>query len=351
MITTDASSDFPWPDPALVVRETSIDRPAFPVIDAHNHLSDEFGAGWFRRDPRELEEKMDEVGVSTFIDLDGAWGEAVLLHRLDKFKTAMGDRYEVCTGVDWSQWGEKRSGFGEWTAGRLVQDVSRGATGIKIWKPFGLEVTDHTGTLAPIDTEQLDPLWDTAARLGVPVVIHTADPVAFFDPIDERNERTDELAEFPEWSFSDERFPSFGELMAQLERLVARHPATTFVGAHVGCYAENLGWVGRMLDQYPNFNVDIAARLGELGRQPYTAHRFFTEHSDRILFGLDYPGFPDLYRVYYRFLETDDEYFDYGIGERPEQGRWRIYGINLPTDALEKIYRTNAARIFRLPSD
>ena len=343
-----SSPPFPWPEPALVVRETTIERPAFPVVDAHNHLSDEFGAGWFRRDPNELAEAMDTAGVETFIDLDGAWGEDVLLHRLDTFKAALGDRYQVATGVDWSRWDDKGAAFGVWAAGRLAEDVNRGAVGIKIWKPFGLEITDHAGALVPVDTEQMDPLWEAAGQLDVPVVIHTADPVAFFDPIDEHNERTDELAEFPEWGFSGERFPSFDELMGQLERLVAGHPATTFVGAHVGCYAENLGWVGRMLDRYPNFNVDIAARLGELGRQPHTARRFFIEYADRILFGLDYPGFPDLYRVYYRFLETDDENFDYGVGPRPGQGRWRIHGIHLPDDVLEQIYRTNAQRIFHL---
>ena len=339
---------FPWPTPALVVPHTRVERPAFPAVDAHNHLSDEFGAGWFRRDPTELAAMLDRVGITTLIDMDGAWGADVLDQRLSVFKAALGPRYEVCTGVDWSRWREEGTSFGARAASRLEQDVERGAVGVKIWKPFGLEVVDHTGTLVPVDTEQLDEVWETAARLDVPVVVHIADPVAFFDPIDERNERTDELARHPERSFSGRRYPPFEALMAQFESLVSRHAGTTFVGAHVGCYAENLGWVGGMLERYPNFNVDIAARLGELGRQPYSARRFFMEHADRILFGLDDPSSDELYRTYYRFLETADEYFDYGVGERPGQGRWHIYGIDLPQDVLEKVYRTNAERIFHL---
>ena len=143
-------------------------------------------------------------------------------------------------------------------------------------------------------------------------------------------------------------FPPFDELLAAFERLVARHPGTTFVGAHVGCAAEDLGLVGRLLDDHPNLSVDIAARLGELGRQPYTARAFFLRHADRILFGVDVGPDPDVYAVHYRFLETFDESFDYGTEPVPGQGRWQIHGIGLPDDVLRKVYRDNARRILRL---
>jgi predicted TIM-barrel fold metal-dependent hydrolase len=133
--------------------------------------------------------------------------------------------------------------------------------------------------------------------------------------------------------------------MDALQNMVARHPQTTFVGAHVGCYAENLGWVGQMLDRCPNFYVDISARIGELGRQPYTARRFFIQYADRILFGTDQSASVEMYRLHYRFLETDDEYFNYGLGEIPGQGRWQIYGLFLPDDVLEKVYFRNAERV------
>jgi predicted TIM-barrel fold metal-dependent hydrolase len=173
-----------------------------------------------------------------------------------------------------------------------------------------------------------------------------ADPVAFFDPIDETNERWEELGAHPDWAFTSPPFPSFMSIISGLASLVARHPNTTFIGAHVGCYAENLGWVGALLDRCQNFYVDISARIGELGRQPYTARRFFMHYADRILFGSDMGPDKDAYRIYYRFLETDDEYFNYNPGELPLQGRWHVHGLYLPEEVLKKIYSENAQRVF-----
>jgi predicted TIM-barrel fold metal-dependent hydrolase len=177
------------------------------------------------------------------------------------------------------------------------------------------------------------------------VLIHVADPVAFFDPIDATNERWEEIGAHPDWAFTSPPFPPFMHIIAGLANLVARHPHTTFIGAHVGCYAENLGWVGALLDRCPNFFVDISARIGELGRQPYTARRFFLQYADRILFGSDMGPEPEAYRIIYRFLETDDEYFNYNTGPVPQQGRWHVSGLYLPDDVLEKVYFQNAARI------
>jgi predicted TIM-barrel fold metal-dependent hydrolase len=207
-------------------------------------------------------------------------------------------------------------------------------------------VKDPEGKRVAVDDARLDPIWQTAAELGLPVTIHIADPVAFFDPLDRFNERWEELQAHPDWQFPSPPFPPFEQVLEELANLVRRNPATTIIAAHVGCYAENLGWVDRLLDECPNFNVDISARISELGRQPYSARRLFIKHADRILFGTDAGPSLDYYRTYYRFLETDDEYFDYTPGcGIPAQGRWNIYGLNLPDDVLQKVYYQNAERL------
>ncbi len=196
-----------------------------------------------------------------------------------------------------------------------------------------------------VDDPRLESIWQTAGELGLPVIIHVADPVAFFDPIDETNERWEELGEHPDWAFTSPPYPPFLHIMDGLANMVARHPGTTFIGAHVGCYAENLEWVGALLDRCPNFYVDISARIGELGRQPYSARRFFLRYADRILFGSDMGPEPEAYRIIYRFLETEDEYFNYNTGPIPQQGRWYVNGLHLPNEILEKVYSRNAERI------
>jgi predicted TIM-barrel fold metal-dependent hydrolase len=335
------------PVPRLVVRETRIDRPRFPVIDAHNHLALPFGGqwNWDTRPISQLLDILDAANVRVYVDLDGGWGEDVLERHLDYFKAAAPDRFRVFGGVQWDAWPEHGDRFGEWAAQRLRAQAARGAEGLKIWKPFGLQVRDHQGTLVSVDDRRLDPLWATAGELGLPVTIHIADPVAFFDPLDNTNERWDELHAHPDWQFPSPPFPSFLSIVNALANLVANHPQTTFVGAHVGCYAEDLAWVGQLLDRCPNFYVDISERIGELGRQPYTARRFFIQYADRILFGTDVGPDLDFYRKYYRFLETDDEYFNYSLTPIPRQGRWHIYGLYLPDDVLEKVYYKNAERV------
>ncbi|MCA2000278.1 MAG: amidohydrolase [Chloroflexi bacterium] len=169
----------------------------------------------------------------------------------------------------------------------------------------------------------------------------------FFDPIDETNERWEELAAHPDWAFTSPPFPPFMEIMDGFFNLVKRHAGTIFIGAHVGCYAENLEWVGKMLDACPNYYVDISARFGELGRQPYAARKFFTQYQDRILYGSDMGPDLETYRLNYRMLETDDECFNYNPGDIPLQGRWFVYGLSLPDDVLEKVYRKNAEKILK----
>ncbi len=334
------------PRPQLVTPVTQVARPRFPVIDAHNHLAEPFGGGWDQRPAQALLDALDAAGVRGYVDLDGGWGEAHLHAHLDLFKQAAPERFRIFGGVAWERWPELGEGFGEWAARQLRAQARRGAEGLKIWKPFGLHVRDQHGRLAAVDDPRLDPLWATAGELGLPVMIHVADPVAFFDPIDAHNERWEELGQHPEWSFPSPPFPPFLAILEALHTLVARHPATTFIGAHVGCYAENLGWVGQMLDRCPNYYVDISARIGELGRQPYTARRFFLRYADRILFGTDAGPQLAAYQLYYRFLETDDEYFNYSLGDLPRQGRWHIYGLHLPDEVLKQVYFANAQRLF-----
>ena len=332
------------PQSRLVTKTTLVNKPKFPVIDAHNHLGDPFGGAWDKKPLNELLDLLDAAGVTKYVDLDGGWGEDILYAHLKHFKEGAPERFQIFGGVDWSKWESKGDGFPAWAAGRLKVQKEAGAQGLKIWKPFGLHVKDHQGQLVEVDDVRLNPIWETAGELGLPVLIHVADPVAFFDPIDETNERWEELGEHPDWAFTSPPFPPFMEIMGGLRNLVSRHTATRFIGAHVGGYGENLGWVGRMLDECPNYHIDISARLGELGRQPYTARKFFIRYQDRILFGSDLSPDLDAYRLYYRFLETDDEYFNYNTSEVPGQGRWYACGLYLPDDVLQKVYRDNAKK-------
>jgi predicted TIM-barrel fold metal-dependent hydrolase len=335
------------PRSKLVTKTTLVGKPKFPVIDAHDHLGEPFGGGWDKRPLSELLDLLELAGVVCYVDLDGGWGEDILNSHLDIFKTPAPERFKVFGGVDWSKWLEMGDDFPEWAASRLKIQKERGAEGVKVWKNFGLHVRDHKDELVKVDDPRLDPIWQAAGELGLPVLAHVADPVAFFDPIDETNERWEELGDHPDWAFTSPPFPAFISILEGFYNLVKRHPHTTFIGAHVGCYGENLGWVGRMLEDCPNYFIDISARLGELGRQPYTARHFFLQYQDRILFGSDFSPDLEAYRLYYRFLETDDEYFNYNTGEIPMQGRWHVCGLYLPDKVLKKVYYNNAARLFK----
>jgi predicted TIM-barrel fold metal-dependent hydrolase len=349
MIENETFPDLPLsqfePHPCLTTPQTEIHKPRYRAIDAHNHLGGEFGGGWDRRPVSELLDVMDEAGVDALVDLDGGWGEDILERHLDQFKAIAPERFLHFGGVDWSQWPEHGDRFGEWAAARLREQARRGAQGLKVWKNLGLHVRDQHGERVSVDDPRLDPVWAAAGELHLPVLIHVADPVAFFQPLDRHNERWEELHAHPEWHFPSPPYPPFSAIVEALSRVILRHPGTTFIGAHVGCYAENLDWVGDLLDRAPNFFVDIGARIGELGRQPYSARAFFLEHTDRILFGTDVPANVESYRLYYRFLESQDEYFNYSRGPVPDQGRWYIYGLGLPDEVLQQVYAANARRV------
>ena len=337
------------PRSALVTPVTHISRPKFPAIDAHNHLG-YFGRSYDKRPAQDLFDAMDIAGITHYVDLDGGWGESILRERLDKYKNHAPERYLAFAGVPWAEWADQGDSFGEHAADRLREQQRWGAQGLKIWKNFGLHEKDQHGARVAVDDVRLDPLWAASGELGLPVLVHVADPVAFFDPVDQYNERWEELHANPEWMFTSPPFPAFLTILEAFARVIERHPRTTFIGAHVACYAENLAWVSALLDRCPNLMVDFSARLGEIGRQPYAARRFFIKYADRIVFGTDSGPSLDEYQLYYRFLETRDEYFNYTSGsEIPRQGRWHIYGLGLPDDVLEKIYRTNARRLFKLP--
>jgi predicted TIM-barrel fold metal-dependent hydrolase len=321
------------------------------VIDVHNHLGRWLSpdSTWLFPDVEHLLQLMDAVGVDTMVNLDGRWGDE-LTANIARYDAAHPGRFLTFCHVDWGRLArdDRRSAV---TAlqGELAASAAAGARGVKVWKDLGLTVRDAEGKLIRPDDPAVVEVLRAAGDLMLPVLIHTADPVAFFAPLDETNERVDELSAHPEWWFGGSGFPTFAELLAGLERLVASCPGTTFIGAHVGCWAEDLERVGGMLARRPNWNVDLAGRLAELGRQPRAFRRFVEAFPDRVLFGSDaFPPTPDPYRRYYRFLETSDDYFDYSDEEVPPQGRWAIHGCHLDGRLLEAVYSGNARRLLEL---
>jgi predicted TIM-barrel fold metal-dependent hydrolase len=331
------------PRSMLKSKVTQIDQPAFPVIDVHNHLGG--GRATLTKERVDAYLKvMDEVGVRTVVNLDGGWGER-LKDTLAALDEAHPGRFLTFALIDFS--GIDDPGWSDRETARLLESFEAGAKGLKLHKSLGLSYRYQNGDLMPIDDPKLDPLWSLCGRYRKPVMIHSADPAAFFTPLDQYNERWHELNEHPNWLFHGDRFPSREELLAQRNRAIARHPETTFIGAHCGNNPEDLETVGQWLDAYPNLTIDIDARISELGRQPYTARRFLIKYQDRIMFGTDTTPRAESYRVYYRFLETDDEYFD-AAPSHHLQGFWMIHGVYLPREVLQKIYQDNARRIFAL---
>ena len=332
------------PRSMLRLPEHRVDRARFPAVDAHNHLGRWLTEGWAVRDVPELLDLMDASNVAAIVNLDGLFLEA-LERNLDRYDRAHPGRFATFCGLDWHETVEP--GFGERLARYVIGSAAAGAKGLKVWKELGLHVSDdEMRPLMPGDP-RLAPVWAACAEARIPVLIHTADPMAFFEPLDETNERLEELLERPDWWFGDrERFPPFERLIDALEGLVAANPRTVFIGAHVGGAAEDLARVARMLDTYPNFHIDIAARIAELGRQPQAAKALIERHPDRVLFGTDwFPPDPEVYAIHFRFLETEDESFLYSPDDVPAQGRWAICGLGLSEDVLRAVYEDNARRL------
>jgi predicted TIM-barrel fold metal-dependent hydrolase len=351
------------PKSMLSVPEHKVERAKFPVIDIHSHLT------WAARSskgvplsaerkiivpPEELLAVMDRKNIKAMVNLTGGWGEG-LRDAIQRFDKAHPGRFYTFTEPAWARTNE--AGYPKIQAELIEQAHKDGARGLKVLKTLGLYLRENitSGPLVKIDDKRFDAVWETCGRLRMPVAIHVSDPSAFFLVTDRYNERFEELNNHPDWSFHGKDFPSNEELLAARDRVIARHPKTQFIVLHVGNYAENLAHVSERMDKFPNMHVEIGARIGELGRQPRTARRFFDKYQDRILFGTD--AVPhgketpqqifgdELYEIYYRFLETEDEYFDYAPAPVPPQGRWRIYGLGLPDQILRKVYNQNAARL------
>ncbi len=351
------------PRSMLEAAETKITRARFPVIDIHAHLSwaakyekgvAATGALQFIVPPADLLAVMDRKNIGTLVNLTGGFGDG-LKEAIARYDRKHPGRFLTFTEPMWHR--VKEPGYARAQADAIGQAKKDGARGMKVLKTLGLYLRENvtTGALVKIDDARFDPMWEACGAAGIPVAIHVSDPVAFFLPTDRFNERFEELNNHPDWSFHGPGFPSNAELLEARNRVFARHPKTNFITLHVGNFAENLKHVAGSLDRFPNMHVEIGARIGELGRQPRASRRFFDRYQDRILFGTDaVPNgheFPQqifndrLYEIYYRFLETEDEYFDYAPAKVPPQGRWRIYGLGLPEAILRKVYRGNAARL------
>jgi len=356
------------PKSMLHVPETKVSRAKFPVIDVHAHLSFEAESKngvplgekmKYPAPPEEILPVMDRKNIRTMVDLTGGHGPG-LVEVIQKWQAAYPGRFLVFT----EPWYERSNqpGYSQFQGDEITRAHQAGAKGLKITKVMGLYLRENVtmGKLVKLDDPRFDPMWEACGALGMPVAIHTSDPDAFFLPTDRFNERYEELNNHPDWSFYDHDFPSKTELLEARNRVFARHPKTQFIGLHVGNRGEDLAQVSERLDRYPNMHVEMAARLNELGRQPRQARTFFEKYQDRIMLGTDaVPHGTDtpqqifgdeLYEIYYRFLETEDEYFDYAPAPVPPQGRWRIYGLGLPDEILRKVYCENAQRLLSLPA-
>lgn len=343
------------PKPQLKTPHTLVERAKFPVVDVHTHPRRRF-----HHDPDQLDEFvriMDEQNVALCVSLDGGLGAALDEHL--EYLSPHADRFAVFANVDWlgsgnredpDTWDCHRPGFARRTATALANAKQRGAVGLKIFKLLGLYLRNPDGSLVAIDDPRWDPIWAACGELGLPVIMHTADPVAFFEPVDAANERWEELRRHPDWSFHGEDptgrpWPSHEELLAARNRVVERHPRTTFIGAHIANHPEDLEQVADWLERYPNLVVETSSRIAELGRQPYTARQFLIRFQDRVMFGTDGPRPVGRLLPNWRFFETRDEYFAYAENPFPPQGLWRIHGVGLPDGVLKKLYHQNAARV------
>jgi hypothetical protein len=322
-----------------------------PAIDIHVHVLPDMG--------ETLLQIMEANNLSRVVNLGFLERLGVPYQEgMRAFEKVLGDRMSYFPAPDFH---DVSPGFGRRMAEELERKVEAGACGLKIFKELGLRHKDADGNLIPVDDPRLDPLWAKAAELGVPVLIHTADPVAFFQPMDENNELLEELQRRPDWRFCSPEFPDHDTLLAQRNRVIERHPDTTFIGAHLGNYPEDLAYVDACLDRYANFNVDTSARIGAIGRHPVEEVRaFFLKHQDRVVFGTDLilgsnglvdrrakqAGIERVKRNYdghWRFFETRDRQMQYP--SFPVTGRWKVDAIGLPDEVLQKLYFRNAQRL------
>ena len=321
------------PISTLVVPEHKVTKAKFPFIDVHNHQE-----SMPSMDLGNLIKEMDNLNMKVMVNLSGRSGNSII-QSAKNIRDNYPKRFIVFANVDFSRIGEE--GWGEKAAKQLEEDVKNGANGLKIFKNLGMSVKDINGKRVPVDDPRLDPIWKKAGELKIPVLIHTADPKPFWDPMDDKNERWLELATHDRRKRSDTDPAPWQQLMDEQHRMFKKHPSTTFINAHFGWYPNNLTKLGSLLDEIPNMNVEFGAVIAELGRQPKAAKKFFEKYQDRILFGKD-SWAPEEYATYFRVLETEDEYFPY---HKKYHAFWAMYGMGLPDPILKKIYYKNALRI------
>ena len=323
------------PRSTLVVPAHPVPSAKFPVVDVHSHHRP--GLSGERWDT--IVRQMDELNLQVLVNLSGGGGATLARGMRAIRESPHPDRMVLFANLDFSN--GVTPGFGARAAAQLERDVAAGAVGLKLFKSFGLTVRDGRRQRVPVDHPELDPVWDMCARLDIPVLIHTGEPSEFSQPVDRYNERWLELIVRPGRRLPSDRYPSFEAIMAERDRLFARHPETRFIAAHMGWHANDLGRLGAMLDRLPNVVVETGAILYELGRQPLAARAFFTEYADRVLFGKDTYA-ADEFPYYWRTFETRDEYFDY---YRRYHAFWKLYGMGLSDDVLRKVYYENALRV------
>lgn len=348
------ASDFKAPELLLrdfhphcdaVLPRTELAGFAHPPIDAHTHWGRlMMGESYADRyNTAEAVAKFRAAGIRKVVNIDADYG--VYYDNMMRKLAGFEDFFYHVGGVDIGRFEEP--GFEALVYQTMKAHKEHGLLGIKIWKNVGLGIRDKAGAYLRLDDERLACIWQAAAEFDLVVMAHVADPPAFFKPVDARNERFEELADHPEWIFNRPGMPSYTELIGMFEKVIAENPKTTFVGCHFIC-AEDLGKIAGWLRKYPNLHLDIADRIYEVGRAPYTARKFFTEFADRILFGSDMYAINQVdYPYYNRFLESWDEYLDYNDAAS-SKGRWKIYGIGLDDNVLRKLYYENARRILKI---
>ncbi len=320
------------PRSQLVAPQHPVPRAKFPAIDIHSHQPTPISAAEYDR----VIMGMEANNLQILVNLSGASGDR-LRQGIDALRASKHrDRMVLFANVNFRDVGP---GFGAQAARQLEQDIKAGAIGLKIFKDLGMFVKRVNGSRLPVDDPELDPIWQTCARLNVPVLIHVAEPAAFFEPLDYTNERWLELSLYPDRRHQDG--VRFEQLMTERNNMIRKHPSTKFILAHFGWHANDLARAGKLLDQNPNVYYDVAAVLYDFGRQPRAAHEFFIKYQDRILFGKDSYQ-PDEYPYYWRVFETNDEYFDY---YRDYHAFWKLYGIGLPDPVLKKLYYANALQL------
>jgi len=330
------------PPSTLKVPEHIVTRAKFPFVDIHSHQG---GVNETRID--KLISEMDEINMGVMVNLSGrGFGrgdsntqQEYIKAMLAEFQAHAPGRFMVFTNINFAGIGDEN--WSRIAVKELEEDVAAGAVGLKIYKSLGFSVKDVQGNRVPVDHPDLDPIWAKAGELGIPVIIHSADPSQFWEPMDANNERWLELKLNPNRKRSDTDPAPFEQIMAEQHHIFAKHPKTTFINAHMGWMANDLDKAGAHLDIYPNVNFGIGAVIAEFGRQPKRANEFFTKYQDRLLFGKDAYNKEEFY-TYFRVLETEDEYFPY---YKKYHAYWAMYGLGLSDEVLKKVYYKNALRI------